>query len=310
MDWTDHYYYNAQWQVLEVRRDTGSGEDADPREQYVWHPYYIDALATRFYDATMGGTQVQHYFTHDANFNVTAVLSDAGAVVERYHYTPYGELTVLDADFSDDADGVSDMENPYTFTGRRFDGESGLYQYRNRYYGAEVGRFVTRDPIWYADGLNLYEYVGSVPTSRLDFSGLSFLSCWGDFPWVDCPQTGAGGHYGCYCGQGNPLQGFGLPIDGVDSSCFWHDSCYGTVTPPCTNVTKIVGNILEGEIPHRVTTWDERAACSQCDRDFCQALGAVQCNEYESGSQEETNCLLFRSGAMDFFECNNRFGIQ
>ena len=74
MDWTDHYYYNAQWQVLEVRRDTGSGEDADPREQYVWHPYYIDALATRFYDATMGGTQVQHYFTHDANFNVTAVL--------------------------------------------------------------------------------------------------------------------------------------------------------------------------------------------------------------------------------------------
>ena len=48
------------------------------------------------------------------------------------------------------------MENPYAFTGRRFDEESGLFQFRNRYYGAEVGRFVSRDPLGYADGGSLY----------------------------------------------------------------------------------------------------------------------------------------------------------
>ena len=74
---TDHYYYNGEWQALEVRRDSGSGEDTDPLEQYVWHPYYIDALATRWYDSdTDGQNVVQHYFCHDANFNVTALLED------------------------------------------------------------------------------------------------------------------------------------------------------------------------------------------------------------------------------------------
>ena len=135
LDWTDHYYYNTQWQALEVRRDSGSGEDEDPREQYVWHPYYIDALATRWFDEDTDGNlsennDGQHYFTHDANFNVTAVLETDGDVLERYHYTPYGTLVVLDSDFTadiDGGDGKSDIANPYTFTGRRFDDETGLY---------------------------------------------------------------------------------------------------------------------------------------------------------------------------------------
>mgnify|MGYP006295886051 FL=1 len=40
---------------------------------------------------------------------------------------------------SGDADGASDVENPYTFTGRRLDLESGLMEYRHRYYDAALG---------------------------------------------------------------------------------------------------------------------------------------------------------------------------
>ncbi|MBN1852163.1 MAG: hypothetical protein JW829_05535, partial [Pirellulales bacterium] len=36
------------------------------------------------------------------------------------------------------------MANPYAFTGRRYDDETGLYYYRNRYYAWHLGRFVSR----------------------------------------------------------------------------------------------------------------------------------------------------------------------
>jgi RHS repeat-associated protein len=50
------------------------------------------------------------------------------------------------------------------YTGRRFDGESGLFYYRNRYYHSQIGQFVSRDPIGYQGGdANLYQYVYSLP---------------------------------------------------------------------------------------------------------------------------------------------------
>src|SRR4051794_24956243 len=55
-----HYYYNKNWQVLEQRREISGTEDPDPRNQYLWHPYYIDALAVRSYDPNTTGTQTDY----------------------------------------------------------------------------------------------------------------------------------------------------------------------------------------------------------------------------------------------------------
>jgi len=76
-------------------------------------------------------------------------------VIERYRYDAYGACTVLDADGSADADGLSDVKNPYTFTARRLDPESGLMQYRFRDYSPELGRFCQRDPSEYGGGMSL-----------------------------------------------------------------------------------------------------------------------------------------------------------
>ncbi len=65
------------------------------------------------------------------------------------------------------------VTNPYTFTGRRFDPESGLYYYRARYYDAKLGRFLSRDPIGFEGSeWNLYEYVKGMPTRGGDPYGL------------------------------------------------------------------------------------------------------------------------------------------
>ena len=72
--------------------------------------------------------------------------------------------------------------NPYTYTGRRLDDETGLYQYRYRYYHAQLGRFATRDPILYwGSRWNLSAYVGNNPTIWVDPLGLFNPGSYGPF---------------------------------------------------------------------------------------------------------------------------------
>ena len=67
------------------------------------------------------------------------------------------------------------MGNRYLYTGREWEPETGLYYYRARHYDPTLGRFLQPDPIGYADGLNMYEYVGSDPVSFTDPLGLFWV---------------------------------------------------------------------------------------------------------------------------------------
>ena len=44
----------------------------------------------------------------------------------------------------------------YGYTGRRYDQESGLWYFRARYFDTVMGRFISRDPLGYIDGMGLY----------------------------------------------------------------------------------------------------------------------------------------------------------
>ncbi len=172
------YFYNRQWQMLEQRTNDGETTVVD---QYVWSPRYIDAPILRDTLSTAGTDILQAervLYLADANYNVTGLLKyDSQAsdwtVAERYTYTPYGEGTYRESDW--DTAGSSANANTTLYTGRTLDLLTSLYYYRARHYDAALERFVSRDPIGYWGGINLYEYVGDSPLNRTDPRGLGCL---------------------------------------------------------------------------------------------------------------------------------------
>jgi RHS repeat-associated protein len=85
------------------------------------------------------GTDVPYYALADANKNITEYFDSNGNVVAHYEYSPFGKITVSNGAMADDFD--------YRFSSEVYDGESGLSYYNHRYYSAELGRWLNRDPI-------------------------------------------------------------------------------------------------------------------------------------------------------------------
>lgn len=121
----------------------------------------------------------QFYYYHaDGLGSIAAITNAAPAVVQSYEYDSYGMATPS-----------MDFRNDYTYTGREWDKETGLYYYRARYYDPIDGIFISKDPIGFRGGdVNLYAYVQNNPINWRDPSGLFVFGkrplSDGKAPWI------------------------------------------------------------------------------------------------------------------------------
>jgi RHS repeat-associated protein len=85
-----------------------------------------------------GETETKYYYHLDGLGSVAAVSNTSTHIVERYSCKVFSEPAIRDA--NDEIRYMNQYGKPYPFTGRRYDGETGLYYYRARYYAYDIGR--------------------------------------------------------------------------------------------------------------------------------------------------------------------------
>lgn len=152
---------------------------------YVYGNYIDEVL-----NMARGGQD--YYYHQNALWSVEAITNAVGNVVERYSYDAYGLPFITDGSgvhVLDNAWGTahSAIGNPWMFTGRQWDEETGIYFYRARYFDAVKGRFLGRDPFSYAAPINLYAYAGTNPIRSTDPFGLFFVTTsttWTEKNWI------------------------------------------------------------------------------------------------------------------------------
>ena len=102
------------------------------------------------------------YYEADGLDSITSLTNAAGAVAQSYTDDSFGNQTASSGSIS----------NPFQYTAREFDTETGLYYYRARYYDPNAGRFTSEDPIGFLGSKDFYKYVANNPENAVDPTGL------------------------------------------------------------------------------------------------------------------------------------------
>ncbi len=139
-----------------------------------------DVLATHVTAAgiTAGMAQApgSYFYLKDHLGSVTDVVSSAGLHVLHYAYSAFGTIMGIQDAAANDVAASPPLRIAYTFAGREFDAETGLFYNRARYYDPGAGRFLQRDPhpgMLRHPGtvVNSYAYVLNNPLNLTDPSG-------------------------------------------------------------------------------------------------------------------------------------------
>ncbi len=90
------------------------------------------------------------------------VDANTGAIAQRIDYDEFGRVT------QDTNPGFQ----PFGYAGGLYDPDTQLVHFGARDYDAEIGRWITKDPLLLGGGSNVYAYVGNDPINLTDISGL------------------------------------------------------------------------------------------------------------------------------------------
>jgi RHS repeat-associated protein len=158
------------------------------------------------------------YYEADGLGSVTSLTNSSGAVAQTYTYDSFGNVT----------NSTGTLSNPFSYTGREFDSETGLYYYRARYYDPSAGRFLSEDrPNSTSNIHGFYQYASNNPLLWTDPTGLTLQGP----PPVPVPGGGPGNGWkwnpdslnprGGTWGPREPIPGQGQPSASPEGDSHW-----------------------------------------------------------------------------------------
>ncbi len=178
--------------------------------------------------------------TFDYNGNLTSLRNTTGnngGTDARYEYGPFGEsLTSRD---------TLAGTNPFRFSTKYTDPETGLLYYGYRYYNAGLGRWMNRDPIGTLSSSNEFSMASNSPILLLDILGLWYIAegdYWkssraiaysdcGDSLWGLAEKVTGKGSDSKYLMLPRSEQQYAnkmradVPVDEARFSTFWNEDC-------------------------------------------------------------------------------------
>jgi len=173
------YLWDGGRMVLELSNPQQTG--FQPAQKYTWGldlagqmggagslPASLEGAGTiggllAVHDVTVGESGADYVYAYDGQGNVGQVLDPSpetystAVMVAKHLYDPYGNTST-----------VPGYDQPFRFSTKYYDAETGWYYFGERYYMPKYGRWANQDPIGDAGGANLYAYVGNEPVSSFD----------------------------------------------------------------------------------------------------------------------------------------------
>jgi RHS repeat-associated protein len=151
---TTYFVYDGGVSIQE--RPSGQGT---PSAEFVYGGGLGAGIGGILYEDRSG---TRNHYGYNQVGHTVLTLSASASVTSWRQYEAFGNS----------AGGSSGTPTNRLANTREKDAASGLYNHGFRYYDPLAGRYVSRDPIGYGDGMNLYQYVGGNPVNGFDPVGL------------------------------------------------------------------------------------------------------------------------------------------
>jgi RHS repeat-associated protein len=197
---------------------------------------------------------------YDGNGNVSTLIKTGTNTVEAiYEYDAQGNQIRSTGTYAD--------RNPFRFSTKYIDVETELIYFGYRYYNSQTGRWVSKDPIGEAGGINLYAYVRNNLVDAVDPFGLN--------DWWYLPPK-----------DGETVKELKFGSDPHGDYKRWTDAGYGYVTP-----------IADG----RWGALDPYSSRKRGFETFEEAERQVQEWAKERSSGSDSMCLTLSQADADFY---------
>lgn len=180
---TNKRYYDLYNLIYETTEYTDSSKQTEEKKYY-----YGRTLNGGIYESGtgVGGLRIVDingvigYVFNDVAGNIQAIYAannisigalnnssvlPVGTLLAEYIYEPFGDII--------SSSGPLANLNPIRYSTQYYEQNIGLNSYLNRHYSPRLQKWITKDPLGTSEGVNPYLFLNNIPTSQVDYAGLS-----------------------------------------------------------------------------------------------------------------------------------------